>query len=155
MGKKRKIGEGYLSTDRQKSYQQQLDEADPNYKENKKIDNIYDVDSEKVLVGRVASGTIEVGQEVIFHPSGKSAVISQIKKFEENVEEAEAGESIGSQGQSSFESRQARGSRVSGRELTACQQYGRWHGILDEWPTATKGRGTRFQVCHSTSIMQS
>ena len=47
MGKKqRKIGEGYLSTDRQKSYRQQLDEADPNYKENQKIDNIYDVDSD-------------------------------------------------------------------------------------------------------------
>ncbi|MFC1634154.1 sulfate adenylyltransferase subunit 1 [Planctomycetota bacterium] len=60
------------------------------------VQNIYDVDSEKVLVGRVASGKIEAGQEVIFHPSGKSAVISEIKKFEESgVKEAEAGESIG------------------------------------------------------------
>ena len=59
------------------------------------VQDIYDIDSEKVLVGRVASGRIETGQEVIFHPSGKSAVIDQVKKFEERVEEAEAGESIG------------------------------------------------------------
>jgi len=59
------------------------------------VQDIYDIDSEKVLVGRVASGRIETGQEVIFHPSGKSAVIDQVKKFEESVEEAEAGESIG------------------------------------------------------------
>ena len=59
------------------------------------VQDIYDIDGEKVLVGRVASGTIETGQEVIFHPSGKSAVIGQVKRFEEHVEEAEAGESIG------------------------------------------------------------
>jgi bifunctional enzyme CysN/CysC/sulfate adenylyltransferase subunit 1 len=59
------------------------------------VQDIYDVDGEKVLVGRVASGRIKAGQEVIFHPSGKSAVIDQVKKFEKSVEEAEAGESIG------------------------------------------------------------
>lgn len=59
------------------------------------VQDIYEIDGEKVLVGRVASGIIEAGQEVIFHPSGKSAVINQVKKFEENVEKAEAGESVG------------------------------------------------------------
>jgi len=59
------------------------------------VQDIYDIDSEKVLVGRVVSGRIEAGQEVIFHPSGKSAVVDQVKKFEESVEEAKTGESIG------------------------------------------------------------
>ncbi|MHC4625376.1 MAG: sulfate adenylyltransferase subunit 1 [Planctomycetota bacterium] len=59
------------------------------------VQNIYDVDGEKVLVGRVASGRIESGQEVIFHPSGKSAVIREVRKFQESVQEAQMGDSIG------------------------------------------------------------
>ncbi|HUV63795.1 MAG TPA: GTP-binding protein [Sedimentisphaerales bacterium] len=59
------------------------------------VQDIYDVDGQKVLVGRVASGTIEAGQEVIFHPSGKSAVIAEIKKLGERPQRAVAGESVG------------------------------------------------------------
>lgn len=59
------------------------------------VQDIYDLDGEKVLVGRVASGMVKAGQEVIFHPSGKSAVIAEIKKLGENPKEAVAGESIG------------------------------------------------------------
>lgn len=59
------------------------------------VQDIYDVDGQKVLVGRVASGTIEAGDEVIFHPSGKSAVIAEIKKLGERPQRAVAGESIG------------------------------------------------------------
>ncbi len=59
------------------------------------VQDIYDIDGQKVIVGRVASGTIEAGQEVIFHPSGKSAVIAQIKKFGQQPQRAVAGESIG------------------------------------------------------------
>jgi sulfate adenylyltransferase large subunit len=59
------------------------------------VQDIYDVDGAKVLVGRMASGTIKVGQKVIFHPSGKSAVIKEVKKFNENPTSAVAGESIG------------------------------------------------------------
>jgi len=59
------------------------------------VQDIYDIDGEKVLVGRVASGTISSGQEIIFHPSGKSAIVSYIKKFNDQCEKAVAGESIG------------------------------------------------------------
>jgi len=59
------------------------------------IQDIYDIDGEKVLVGRIASGTLKTGQEVIFHPSGKSAVIAGIKKLGENPQNAVARESIG------------------------------------------------------------
>jgi len=59
------------------------------------VQDIYDIDGQKVLVGRVACGTIEAGQEVIFHPSGKSAVIAEIKKWGQQPQRAVAGESIG------------------------------------------------------------
>ena len=59
------------------------------------VQDIYDIDDEKVLVGRVASGRIEANQEVIFHPSGKSATVAQIKKLGESIQDAVAGESIG------------------------------------------------------------
>ena len=59
------------------------------------IQDIYDVEGEKILAGRVASGTLRQGREIIFHPSGKSATVGQIKKWNEQVNSAVAGESIG------------------------------------------------------------
>jgi sulfate adenylyltransferase large subunit len=59
------------------------------------IQDIYEIDSHKVLVGRIASGKIQKNQKVIFHPCGKSATIAQIMKFNENLQNAAAGESIG------------------------------------------------------------
>ncbi|MHC4753198.1 MAG: GTP-binding protein [Planctomycetota bacterium] len=59
------------------------------------VQDIYDIDDEKVLVGRVASGRIKAGQEVIFHPLGKSAIVAKIRKCDENSQVAVAGESIG------------------------------------------------------------
>jgi len=59
------------------------------------IQDIYDVEGEKILAGRVASGTLHQGQGIIFHPSGKSATVGQIKKWNEQVDSAVAGESIG------------------------------------------------------------
>ncbi|MFH1717488.1 MAG: GTP-binding protein [Planctomycetota bacterium] len=59
------------------------------------VQDIYDIDGENVLVGRIASGTVRAGQEVVFHPSGKSAVIAEIRKLGENPQNAVAGESIG------------------------------------------------------------
>ena len=59
------------------------------------LQDIYEIDDEKILVGRLASGTIHSGQEVIFHPSGKSSKIDHIRKMESKVASAVAGESIG------------------------------------------------------------
>jgi len=59
------------------------------------VQDIYEIDGEKVLVGRVASGTIHMGQKVIFHPCGKSATIDQIKKLNEKPRSAVACESVG------------------------------------------------------------
>lgn len=59
------------------------------------IQDIYEIDGEKVLVGRIASGNIQKNQKVIFHPCGKSATIARIMKLNESPQNAVAGESIG------------------------------------------------------------
>jgi len=59
------------------------------------IQDVYDIDGERVLAGRVASGVISVGDDVVFQPCGVSATVKQVKKFEEQPDKASAGESIG------------------------------------------------------------
>ena len=59
------------------------------------VQDIYEQDGESILVGKVSSGHLEQGQEVIFHPCGKRAKIQQIKRFLAEPTEATAGEAIG------------------------------------------------------------
>jgi sulfate adenylyltransferase large subunit len=59
------------------------------------IQDVYEIEGERVLVGKVVSGVISVGDEVVFEPCGVSATVKQIKKFEEQPDKAAAGESIG------------------------------------------------------------
>ena len=59
------------------------------------IQDIYEIDGQKILVGRIASGKVAVGQQIIFHPCGKSATIAEVKKFGEQATSAVAGESVG------------------------------------------------------------
>ncbi|MHC4742424.1 MAG: GTP-binding protein [Planctomycetota bacterium] len=59
------------------------------------IQDVYDIDGERVLVGRIASGVISVGDDVVFQPCGVSATVKQIKKFEAQPDKAAAGDSIG------------------------------------------------------------
>jgi sulfate adenylyltransferase large subunit len=60
------------------------------------VQDIYDHDDEKVIVGKLISGSLGVGQEVIFHPCGKSATIKEIVRFESpKTGAAVAGECIG------------------------------------------------------------
>ena len=59
------------------------------------VQDTYLVDSDKVIVGRVETGTLRKGDEVIFHPSGVKGKIEKIKVLEGELEKAEAGDSIG------------------------------------------------------------
>ncbi len=60
------------------------------------IQDIYEVDGQKIIAGRLVSGAIKSGQDIIFHPCGKSATVDKIKKnFNEDFDVAVAGESIG------------------------------------------------------------
>lgn len=59
------------------------------------VQDIYIVDSQKVVVGRVESGTLHRGDKVIFQPSGAKGKIDEIKVFQHEIDEAETGDSIG------------------------------------------------------------
>jgi small GTP-binding protein len=59
------------------------------------VQDTYTVDSDKVVVGRVESGTLRRGDEVIFQPSGVRGKIKSMKVFGGELERAEQGDSIG------------------------------------------------------------
>ena len=59
------------------------------------VQDIYSLDSEKVTVGRVESGTMRKGEELVFQPSGVKGRVKRIEVFPGEVEEAGAGHSVG------------------------------------------------------------
>jgi small GTP-binding protein len=59
------------------------------------VQDTYNVDLERVVVGRVESGTLRRGDEVIFQPSGVRGKIRNMKVFGGELEKAEQGDSIG------------------------------------------------------------
>jgi len=59
------------------------------------VQDIYTVDNEKVIVGRVESGILRKGDEVTFQPSGVKGKIEKIKVYQDEIDKAEAGDSIG------------------------------------------------------------
>jgi len=59
------------------------------------VQGIYSVDSEEVIVGRVESGTLCMGDEVVFHPSGVQGRIDKIKVYGAELEKAGVGDSVG------------------------------------------------------------
>jgi len=59
------------------------------------VQDTYAVDSDKVVVGRVESGTLNKGDSVVFQPSGVRGMIEKIRVFEGEIQEAKQGDSIG------------------------------------------------------------
>jgi small GTP-binding protein len=59
------------------------------------VQDTYGVDSDRVVVGRVESGTLKKGDRVIFQPSGVAAEIKRMKDFAGELLEAERGDSVG------------------------------------------------------------
>ncbi|MFW6118280.1 MAG: GTP-binding protein [Chloroflexota bacterium] len=59
------------------------------------VQDTYTVDSDRVVVGRVESGALRRGDEVIFQPSGVRGKIKNMKVFGGELERAEQGDSIG------------------------------------------------------------
>lgn len=59
------------------------------------IQDIYELDGEWIIVGKVASGMIRQGQKVVLLPTTTDATIKAIKVFQEKRAAARAGESIG------------------------------------------------------------
>jgi sulfate adenylyltransferase large subunit len=59
------------------------------------IQDIYQIDHKEILVGRIASGKVSKGDEVIILPSGVRTRISSVELFQQEAVEAFAGQSIG------------------------------------------------------------
>jgi len=59
------------------------------------VQDIYDVEGKRIIVGRVESGVLKEGEEIVVLPSGEKAKVKSIAVFGESQREAEAGESIG------------------------------------------------------------
>ena len=59
------------------------------------VQDVYHLDFEKVTVGRVESGTLVKGDELIFQPSGMKGKVEKIKVFPSEVMKAEAADSVG------------------------------------------------------------
>ena len=59
------------------------------------VQDVYPVDSEKLVVGRVESGTLKKGEDLVFQPSGIRGRVDRIKVFPREVVEAVSGDSVG------------------------------------------------------------
>ncbi len=59
------------------------------------VQDVYHIDSEKITVGRVESGTLKKGDKLVFQPSGVKGRVTKIKVFLGEVEEAVSGDSVG------------------------------------------------------------
>jgi elongation factor 1-alpha len=59
------------------------------------VQDVYHLDSENVAVGRVESGTMRKGDELIFQPSAIKEKVERIRVYPTDVEEAKMGDSVG------------------------------------------------------------
>ena len=61
------------------------------------LQDVYKFDARRILAGRITAGRLKVGDQLVFSPSNKTAVVQSIEGF--NVDplpiEAQAGQSIG------------------------------------------------------------
>jgi len=59
------------------------------------VQDTYMVDSDKVVVGRVESGVLRKGDEVLFQPSSVTGKVEKIREFQVELEKATMGDSVG------------------------------------------------------------
>ncbi|MDD5022716.1 MAG: GTP-binding protein [Candidatus ainarchaeum sp.] len=59
------------------------------------IQDVYDINGEKIYVGRIESGTIKPDMEAYLMPKGDKTLIKKIKVFGTELSSAQAGKSIG------------------------------------------------------------
>ncbi|MGB3459328.1 MAG: GTP-binding protein [Halobacteriota archaeon] len=59
------------------------------------VQDIYKVEDEETIVGRVESGILRRADNVVFEPSGVKAKVEKINVFEGELAEAKAGDSVG------------------------------------------------------------
>ena len=61
------------------------------------VQDVYEIDGQKIAAGHLASGSIRTGQKVCLCPPGNEVEVAELRKFEGPIDSAAAGESIGFQ----------------------------------------------------------
>jgi len=59
------------------------------------VQGVFKVGDKRILMGRIESGSLKEGDEVVFLPSGKKSRVKSVEVFNEKRDSADAGESIG------------------------------------------------------------
>jgi elongation factor 1-alpha len=59
------------------------------------VQDVYNVDSESITVGRVESGKLKKGDKLVFQPANVTGKVNRIKVFSGEVAEAITGDSVG------------------------------------------------------------
>jgi elongation factor 1-alpha len=59
------------------------------------VQDVYDIEKARMIVGRVETGAVEVGESVVFMPSGVHGTLESIKIIDKDVKVASPGDSIG------------------------------------------------------------
>lgn len=59
------------------------------------VQDIYKIGEKRIIAGKIEAGKIRQGQEIKILPEGKITKVKSIEKFNEQIEEAWAGENIG------------------------------------------------------------
>jgi len=61
------------------------------------VQDVYEIDGQRIAAGRLASGSIRTAQKVCLCPPGNEVEVAGLRKFEGPIDSAAAGESIGFQ----------------------------------------------------------
>jgi len=59
------------------------------------VQDVYKLESNKVVVSKILTGILEEGEIVSFDPSGKEGLVTKIEMFGKEIEKAEPGDSVG------------------------------------------------------------
>jgi sulfate adenylyltransferase large subunit len=59
------------------------------------VQDVYKFDDKRILAGRIESGAVETGEEVVVLPSGEKTKVKSVEMYLEDRTKAESGESIG------------------------------------------------------------
>jgi len=59
------------------------------------VQDVYKIGNENIIVGRIASGSVEQGQDITLLPSQKRATIRSLKVFDKETKKAQSRQSIG------------------------------------------------------------
>jgi len=59
------------------------------------VQDVYDLDTGRIVVCKIVSGILETGKEIVFQPTRQKGLVKKIEMFGKDVRKAEPGDSVG------------------------------------------------------------